>query len=173
MNNLIRAALAACAVVSIGAPAFGQHHLPPGMTHDEHQKQMQKEAGLKKRGAAAMGFDQEATTHQFLSSADGGSIEVSVKDAADEADLHAIRAHLQEIAAAFGRGDFSKPFQTHAETPPGVEQMKAHKEAISYTYEETPRGGRVRIQTSQSDALAAVHAFLDYQVKEHHTAGPR
>jgi hypothetical protein len=40
---------------------------------------------------------------------------------------------------------------------------------IAYTYEELPAGARVRITTGDSQALAAVHRFFDYQVKEHRT----
>jgi hypothetical protein len=163
--------LAVCAVAQVASPAFAQHQMPPGMTHEEHQKQMQKEAELKKRGQAAMGFDQDATTHQFQVAGDGGSIEVTVKDPDDTRNLSAIRTHLNEVAASFKQGDFSKPFQTHAEIPPGVDQMKALKDAITYTYEDIPQGGRVRIRTSDPDAIKAVHSFLNYQIREHHTAG--
>lgn len=150
------------------SPDFAPQQTAPAIKH-QHQAAAQKEAELKKRGAIAMGFDQDATAHQFLLAEDGGTIEVSVNDPADTANLDAIRSHLKEIAASFKQGDFSKPFQTHAEVPPGVEQMKAHKDAITYTYEETDRGGRVRIRTSNPEALEAIHTFLNYQISEHHT----
>lgn len=141
--------------------------MPAGMSHEDHLKQM-KEAELNRRGAAAMGFDQHATVHHFPSTATGGSIEVEVKDPADTASLRAIRAHLQEIAGAFASGDFDKPFQTHAEVPPGVPEMQRLKASITYKYEETARGGAVRITTADKAALDAVHRFLDYQGREHH-----
>jgi hypothetical protein len=83
-----------------------------------------------------------------------------------------VRSHLKEIAAAFAKGDFAKPFQTHAEVPPGVPAMERLKAVIRYTYEPTPRGGMVRISTSDPEALKAVHDFLAYQAREHH-AGPQ
>lgn len=139
------------------------------MTHEEHLKQMQKEAELTKRGAIAMGFDQQATEHQFSLADDGGSIEVSVKDPGDTKNLSAIRSHLKEITSSFKQGDFGKPLQTHAELPPGADDMKARKDAIDYTYEETALGARVRIRTSDPEALKAVHSFLSYQIHEHRT----
>lgn len=143
--------------------------MPAGMSHEEHLKQMQKDAELNRRGALAMGFDQDKATHHFRSTASGGSIEVEVNDAADDTSRTAIRAHLKEIADAFAKGDFDKPFQTHAEVPPGVPEMQRLKDAIRYTYEETPRGGAVRITTADAEALKAVHAFLEYQAREHHS----
>ena len=146
-----------------------QHQtMPAGMSHDEHLARMAKEAALKSRGSLAMGFDQDTTEHQFRTSASGGSIEVEVKDAADLASREQIRSHLKEIAGAFAKGDFAKPFQTHAEVPPGVPAMERLKCVIRYRYEETPRGGLVRISTSDPEALKAVHEFLDYQGREHH-----
>jgi hypothetical protein len=142
--------------------------MPPGMSHAEHIQQMQKDAELKKRGALAMGFDQDTTTHHFRSTPTGGSIDVRVKDAADTASRDQIRAHLKEIADAFAKGDFAKPFQTHAEVPPGVPAMQRLKQTIRYKYEETVDGGAVRITTADPDALKAVHEFLAYQGREHH-----
>lgn len=145
--------------------------MPAGMSHEEHLKQMQKEEEMKRRGATAMGFDQDQTQHHFPVTATGGSIEVEVKDAADSASRAAIRSHLKEIAAAFAAGDFDKPFQTHAAVPPGVPEMQRLKAEIRYKYKETPRGGAVRITTANAEALNAVHAFLEYQAREHHGGG--
>jgi hypothetical protein len=50
--------------------------------------------------------------------------------------------------------------------------MQRLKDVITYLYAETPRGGIVRIVTANSEALAAVHGFLAYQVKEHATGDP-
>ena len=122
---------------------------------------------LDRRGALAMGFDQQKTTHAFVSAGSGGSIEVRANDAGDAAATHQIRTHLAEIAKAFAAGDFGKPFQTHGEVPPGVPAMQRLKGAIRYVYRDIPRGGSVRITTTDPEALAAVHEFLAYQRREH------
>jgi hypothetical protein len=49
--------------------------------------------------------------------------------------------------------------------------MERLKAVIRYKYEETAGGGMVRITTSNPEALKAIHEFLDYQAREHHTAG--
>jgi hypothetical protein len=79
---------------------------------------------------------------------------------------------LKAIAAEYARGDFSKPFATHGEVPPGVSTMQQRKAMMTFKYQETPEGGRVTIATSDPDALAAVHAFLRYQITEHRTGEP-
>lgn len=127
---------------------------------------------MKHRGAQAMGFDQDKAAHHFRLTTDGGRIEVSVNDRADRSTTAAVRGHLKLIAAEFARGDFGKPFATHGEVPPGVTTMQERKAAIAFKYEDTPRGGRVTIATSDADARAAVHAFLRYQITEHRTGDP-
>jgi hypothetical protein len=146
--------------------------MPKGMSHEEHLKQMEKDEALKTRGAEAMGFDQDLTTHHFKLAPSGGSIEVIVKNEKDQAVITAVRSHLRSIAADFARGAFDKPFQTHGEVPPGVPEMRVDKESIAYRYEDLPQGGAVRIVTANDRARKAVHEFLRYQIKEHQTGNP-
>jgi hypothetical protein len=156
------------------AAAFGQTHsaMPPGMTHEEHLKQMKKEEELKKHGAAAMGFDQDATIHHFKLLKDGGTIEVLVRDSTDNDNLRRVREHLKGIAQDFAMGVFEKPEETHQEVPPGVETMQSLKTMISYKFQSSSKGGTVRIQTKDKRAQAAIHDFLRYQIKEHATGDP-
>jgi hypothetical protein len=146
--------------------------MPTGMTHEQHMAQMKKDAEMKQHGNVAMGFDQDKTTHHFTLTADGGSIAVDANDPADGASRDQIRAHLKEIAAAFGRGDFQKPSMTHSEVPPGVPTLQRLKTAITYAFTETTRGGIVRISTANVEARSALHEFLTYQIKEHATGDP-
>ncbi len=139
------------------------------MSHEEHLKQMQKDEELKKRGAVAMGFDQDATTHHFLLARDGGSIVVTANNANDAAATASIRTHLREIADAFAKGDFAKPFQTHAEVPPGVPVMTERKASVKYRYKERRGGAAVELSTHDPITLAAIHEFLRYQIAEHKT----
>lgn len=146
--------------------------MPKGMSHEEHLRQMEKDEALKKRGADAMGFDQNGTTHHFKLSTTGGSIEVTVKNRNDATVVAAVRDHLRSIASDFGQGNFAKPFATHGEVPPGVTAMQRNNQAISYRYEDLEGGGVVRIDTTDGEALKAVHEFLRYQITEHGTGDP-
>jgi hypothetical protein len=124
---------------------------------------------VDRRGAHVMGFDQSRTTHHFLLYEDGGAIDVSVKDASDRADLEAIRAHLPRIAEMFGAGNFDAPMLVHDTNVPGTSDMAKMKARLAYRFVQTPKGGRVNITTSDPDALAAVHAFMRFQISDHHT----
>jgi hypothetical protein len=125
------------------------------------------------RGAMVMGFDQDKTRHHFLMYEDGGAIDVSVNDPGDAKNLDAIRAHLPHIATMFTAGDFNAPAMVHDSSKvPGTAAMAQLKDRIAYRYVETPRGGRVDIVTKDKDALAAVHQFLTFQIRDHKTGDP-
>ena len=79
---------------------------------------------------------------------------------------------MEKIAKQFQTGIFTTPFAVHGEVPPGVAAMDQLKDSIIYMYEKTEKGSRVRIMTSNRDALAAIHAFLKYQIEEHKTGDP-
>lgn len=124
---------------------------------------------LDHRGDKVMGFEHTRTTHHFLLEPDGGVIQVEANDPADAESRQAIRTHLEEIAGHFSRGDFSAPFAIHQREMPGVPVMTRKKDAIRYRYEEMERGARVRITTSDPEAVAAVHDFLKAQIADHRT----
>lgn len=167
------AAFAMVLVTGAAAPSLAQHPaMPAGMTHDAHLAQMEKDRELKKRGAAAMGFDQDSTTHHFRLFETGGGIEVVTNDPADAEGRNQIRMHLREIATDFATGNFAKPFMTHGEVAPGVTTIQARKNTLSFTYEDRPDGGMVRISTTDERTRQAVHDFLRYQIHEHATGDP-
>lgn len=171
MNDRFSLPIAATLVL-LSAVAHAQHPtMPAGMSHEQHMAQMKKEAELKARGKLAMGFDQDTTSHRFEIAADGGAIVVEVNAPDDLAGRDQIRTHLKQIAADFKKGDFGKPLATHGELPPGAPVMQRRKSHITYIYTATTRGGIVRIITGDAEALDAVHAFLRYQMAEHHTGG--
>ncbi len=136
--------------------------------HKEHIKEPHQ-ADVEKHGDEAMGFPREATTHHFRLFPDGGAIEVVVNDRKDTQNVQAIRSHLTHIVMMFSNGDFSIPMFVHSQTPPGVTEMKDKRSAIVYSFEELPDGGKVRIKTSDRDALNAIHDFLTFQIEDHQT----
>jgi hypothetical protein len=174
MHTRLRAVAAAFVLALVLAPSLRAQHpaMPSGMTHEEHLRQLEKEADLKKRGEASMGFDQDATTHHFTLTGEGGRIEVTAKDPSDAKNLTQIRAHLTGIATAFANGNFDAPFGTHGEVPPGVTVLQELRGLTRYRYENIRHGGRVVMSSANPKARAAIHDFLRYQIREHATGDP-
>ena len=117
-----------------------------------------------------MGVDQYTSAHVFEDLPDGGRIILERDDPQDAAGIATIRRHMQTIAVAFRAGDFAKPFQVHAQAVPGTAVMAARRAAISYAVVERPRGGEVRLSSSDPLAIAAIHQFLAFQRSAHHAA---
>jgi hypothetical protein len=124
-------------------------------------------ASLQARGARAMGVDQYSSTHLFTPLPDGGRIQLQ-RDAADPAGARTIRGHMGDIATRFAAGDFAIPGFVHATSEvPGTRVMRARRATISYTVESLPRGAALRIRSSDSAAVRAIHDFLAFQRGEH------
>jgi hypothetical protein len=127
---------------------------------------------MNERGEKGMGFSQTATTHHFVLTSNGGVIQVEVNDPADTADLNRIRMHLAHIAQAFAKGDFDIPMFVHDTVPAGVPEMKRLRKKIHYSYEDSLKGGRVVVASSDKKAIEAIHKFLRFQIEEHKTGDP-
>lgn len=127
-------------------------------------------AELQERGRRAMGVDQYTSTHTFDDLPDGGRI-VLQRTVDDSAGTSVIREHLRDIQRLFTAGDFRIPAMVHDMMVPGTTVMTARRAHIRFTYRELPRGGEVRIETPDPEALAAVHAFLEFQRMDHRAHG--
>jgi hypothetical protein len=125
---------------------------------------------LQARGQTAMGVDQYTSTHKFDATADGGRIELQ-RDANDPRDVATIRRHLQEVMAAFEKGDFTTPGFVHAQEVPGTKVMATRRAHLRYAYADLPQGGEIRISTNDPEALRAVHEFVAFQRKDHRAGG--
>jgi hypothetical protein len=129
-------------------------------------------AAMQARGAdaRAMGVDQQTSIHRFDALADGGQIELQ-RSVDDSAGVAQIRRHLHAIASAFSAGDFSTPAFVHMQTIPGAREMAARRSSIAYVVSDLPRGGQVRMITRDTVALRAIHEFVAFQRREHHSGG--
>jgi hypothetical protein len=139
------------------------------LMHEQHESSAHHAADVDARGDKGMGFSHDKSTHHFQLLSSGGIIEVNANDKTDTTTLDEIRGHLSHVAQMFSAGDFQIPMLIHDTVPPGVPVMKSKRTAIAYAFESTPTGARVRITTSDPDALNAVHQFLTFQIDDHRT----
>jgi hypothetical protein len=118
----------------------------------------------------SMVMSHDTTRHSFRLFADGGAIELRAIDPQNAATIASVRAHLHEIASEFTKKDFTTPTFVHGYTPDGVKQMERLHASINYRYEDVDSGARIRMTTSDPEALDAIHDFLRFQVIEHRTS---
>jgi hypothetical protein len=126
-------------------------------------------AAVDSRGDHVMGFSHDKTTHHFRLYPDGGAIEVTANNPEDTESRDQIQMHLGHIATMFATGNFNAPMLVHDKVPPGTPTMQKLKSDIKYTYEKTEFGARVVLATKSSEAVAAIHEFLRFQIDDHHT----
>jgi len=126
-------------------------------------------AGVQRRGAVVMGVNQYTSRHVFEPLPDGGRIELerSVDDSMGAAQ---IRRHMLMIARQFTAGDFRLPGIVHDREVPGTRVMAERRASISYTVESLPRGGAVRVRSTDPVAVQAIHEFLAFQRQDHHAS---
>lgn len=128
-------------------------------------------AAMQQRGAEVMGVDQETSVHVFEALPNGGVIELQ-RAVDDSAGMRTIRAHLRGIAQAFAAGDFESPTYIHMTSVPGARVMAERRKNIRYDYRDLPRGGALRITTTDAVARKAIWEFIAFQRNEH-MAGER
>lgn len=126
-----------------------------------------RQAEIAARGATVMPFDLEKTLHRFQKTSSGGVQTVWTKDPADDDQADLIRTHLRELAAAFGRGDFSGPRAIHGGDMPGLAQLEKAGESLSVHYAEQSDGATLAFTGKTPETIAAIHAFFDAQTSDH------
>lgn len=164
--------LCAAAALFAGSANAGEGMDCPMHAAHSHSKDAAHQSGVEHRGDAAMGFDHARTTHHFLLTKNGGVIRVEANDGADVESRDQIRMHLSHIAKLFSEGNFQIPMFVHDQVPPGVPTLEKRRELVRYEYAERETGAEVRIETSDEKALAAVHEFLRFQIRDHETGDP-
>lgn len=147
-----------------------QHAAMHGGTSQTNRQPDSAFAALQERGKMAMGVDQHASAHKFDVLPDGGRIALEMKDN-DSLAIAQIRVHLKLIQHAFQAGDFSTPEFVHMRVMPGIDVMSHKRALIRYTYADLPRGGEVRITTTDPESLTAIQKFMTAQRVDHKAGG--
>jgi len=128
----------------------------------------ERQAEVSRRGAEVMPFSLEATQHQFEKTGRGGIQRVLVRNRANREQIFLIRAHLKDLAARFGRGDYSGPESIHGADMPGLAQLRgAPKGRLKIRYREEPAGASLRYTSYDPRLVAALHDWFDAQVSDH------
>jgi len=157
------AALLACFLAQASPLVAQNAQAPP------QQAQASRQDAVANRGDHVMGFSHDAATHHFHLLRDGGEILVTANDVKDKSSVAEIRMHLSHIVGMFSDGNFTAPMLIHDTNPPGVATMTRLRSQIRYELSETDRGAKIRIFTSSPETTDAVHAFLLFQIVDHHT----
>ena len=71
----------------------------------------------------------------------------------------------------FARGDYSDPGYIHGRAMPGLAQLQQGWPRLSVRYSETPTGAAITLTSYDAALIAAVHAWLAAQQRDHASEG--
>lgn len=134
---------------------------------ESHAAGADRQAEVARRGAHVMPFDLEKTQHVFEDLDEGGLQQVVAQDSTDTEQIALVRAHLQEEAERFRRGDFSDPARIHGAEMPGLQTLQRSADRLDVRYRPLPRGGEIRYTTDDPAVLRALHAWFEAQRSDH------
>ena len=126
---------------------------------------------MRKAAAQVMPFDLSRTEHSFTKTASGGVQVVEVKNPADTENIDLIRAHLQDEAVSFRKGNFSDPAKIHGMDMPGLRELEAGASRVQVVYEPTATGGRIVYSSDDPVLVTALHQWFDRQTMDHSQPG--
>jgi hypothetical protein len=168
----MKVAITGTALIFSAMTAFGMDPATCPL-HEQHMKEAPAR-GDAEHGAAVDGrhdtliASHETTRHTFRLLEDGAAIELRALDG-EQPTVDQVRTHLRSIAGQFAKNDFGTPEFVHGRKPIGVAAIQRLHSSIAFRYEDVDRGGRVRMTTSNAEALAGLHEFMRFQIIEHRT----
>lgn len=128
----------------------------------------ERQAIVAERGKDVMPFSLKATTHIFTPTDSGGGQRVVAKNVNDARQVALVRQHLKEIKNQFEKGDFSGPTYIHGQEMPGLATLKsAQPVQIKISYRNVKGGADLTYKTSDTNLVAALHAWFDAQLSDH------
>ncbi|GAB2975519.1 hypothetical protein GCM10023080_045250 [Streptomyces pseudoechinosporeus] len=134
---------------------------------DSSDRRTDRQQVVAERGRSVMPFDLEQTTHHFTPTETGGVQNVVADQPDDTKQIDLIRAHLQQEAEAFGRGDFGDPAQIHGDSMPGLAELEDGYQRIEVRYRERPDGATLTYATDEPVLIDALHDWFQAQLSDH------
>ena len=125
-----------------------------------------RRADVAARGAEVMPFNLDRSTHVFAATDDGG-VQTVRSDDGDAEQIGLIRAHLQEEAARFARGDFHDPAMIHGGDMPGLHALVVGAERLSIEYRDVDGGGEISYSSADPELITAIHEWFTAQRSDH------
>jgi hypothetical protein len=143
------------AIMAFAAPILADQ-APTGRQQMVHDK-----------GAQVMPFNLDATRHIFQQTAKGGVEKVVARDPKSTQQITLIRMHLKREARLFSEGNFSDPAAIHGAGMPGLKELAAGAQRISFRYSELPDGAAITYETADSKLVSAIHDWFTAQTMDH------
>ena len=127
---------------------------------------------LLQRASRVTGIDSDRVQRHFYVLKNGGAIEITAKDANDEATIKAIRTWLKKESDFFTKGNYESAAAIYGKAPESTIQLKKLRDEVNFAMVQEDNGAVLRMLTVNPQAKAAIHEYLKFQIDQLGTGDP-
>jgi hypothetical protein len=127
---------------------------------------------LLTRATRVSGVDSERVNRHFYVLKNGGAVEITAKDANDDATIKAIQTYLKKESDLWMKGNFDNIAAVYGRAPEATTQLKKLRDNVTYAVVPEENGAVVRMLTINPMAKSAIHDYLRFQIDQLKTGDP-
>jgi hypothetical protein len=130
------------------------------------------ENDLNTRFSKVLGTDAEKIVQHYYLVKNGGVIEFTAKDPADNATISTVQKYLDAQKNLFEKGKADADTEIYGKVPDGLQALKKLRNEITFFAVNTDGGAALRMFSVNEQARQAIQDFLKFQISEHKTGDP-
>ena len=130
------------------------------------------ENDLKTRVSKVLGTDVDKIVQHYYLVKNGGVIEFTAKDPADNATISTVQKYLETQKDLFEKGKADADTGVYGKVPDGLPALKKLRNDITFFAVNTDSGAALRMFSVNDQARQAIQDFMKFQINEHKTGDP-
>lgn len=124
------------------------------------------------RFSKALGTDVDKVVQHYYLVKNGGVIEFTAKDPADNATIATVQKYLEAQKDLFEKGKAEADAEIYGKIPDGLPALKKLRNEITFFAVNTDSGAALRMFSVNEQARQAIQDFMKFQINEHKTGDP-
>lgn len=130
------------------------------------------ENDLNSRFSKVLGTDVDKIVQHYYLVKNGGVIEFTAKDPADNATISTVQKYLEAQKGLFEKGKTEADSDLYGKVPDGLLALKKLRNDITFFAVNTDNGAALRMFSVNEQARQAIQDFMKFQINEHKTGDP-
>ena len=124
------------------------------------------------RFSKSLGTDANRIFQHYYLVKNGGVIEFTAKDPADNTSIAAVQKYLETQKDLFEKGKNEGDTEVHGKTADGMPVLKKLRNEITFFAVKNEEGAVLRMFSTNEQARQAIQDFIKFQINEHKTGDP-
>jgi hypothetical protein len=130
------------------------------------------DSDINARFSKSLGTDANRIFQHYYLVKNGGVIEFTAKDPADNASVAAVQKYLATQKDLFEKGKNEGDADVHGKIADGVPVLKKLRNEITFFTVKNEDGAVLRMFSTNDQARQAIQDFIKFQINEHKTGDP-